>query len=122
MIFFKILNIRNTIKDTQDMTQNPGGFIGGEIKKTLLGYGIASLILSLGFFAVLFLFGFTDTFGDPSGFARFIFYIFLFIFICVGFWILFIVSLVKKIKKGIVDKKNASTIQITKDVVVEDQI
>ena len=122
MIFFKILNIRKTIQDTKDIAQNPTGFVGDEIKKILLGYGIVSVFLLLGFFAVLFLFGFTNTFGDPSGFARFIFYVLLFIVVCVGFWILFVISLMKKIKKGITDQKNTSTIQITKDVVIEEKI
>jgi|GEM_PF-3164324 len=119
MIFFKILNIHKKIKDGKEIAQNPAVFLGDEIKKILLGYTLFSLVILLGLLVLVFLFGFTKIFGDPSGFARFIFYIFTFIFVCVGFWIFFILKLMKRFQNIITSFRDDQTIKIKRDVVIE---
>lgn len=121
MIIFRILNIRKTIQDTKEIAQNPAGFARDEIKKTIVGYSIVSFLISIGLLTLVFLFGFTDVFGDPSGLARFVFYVLAFIFACVGFWIFFIVKLLKKFQNSIMPSRDNETIQIKKDVVVEEE-
>lgn len=122
MIIFRILNIRKTIQDTREIAENPAGFAHDEMKKAILGYSIISLLISIGLLALVFLFGFTHVFGDPSGLARFVFYVLAFVFVCVGFWVFFIVKLLKKFQDIIMPSRDNETIQIKKDVVVEEEI
>ncbi|MCF7831813.1 MAG: hypothetical protein K9M36_02940 [Candidatus Pacebacteria bacterium] len=122
MIIFRILNIRKTIQDTKEIAQNPAGFARDEIKKTIVVYSIVSLVMVIGLLALVFLFGFTDVLGDPSGLARFVFYVLAFIFVCVGFWIFFVVKLLKRFQDIIMPSRDSETIQIKKDVVIEEEI
>ncbi len=73
-MIFKILKIRNSIKEARE---NPGKFGAGELVGLVKGVLVIPALIVLGVLVVLFIFGFTHVFGLPSGLARFFFIIFL---------------------------------------------
>jgi hypothetical protein len=120
MILFRILNIRKTIQDTRNEAQNPAGFVGGEIKKALWVHGLLLGVFWLGVVFFLYLLGFTDMLVEPSAVARFFFYFGLIISFFVFLWILIILYFLKKMKNMFRSFTSGTTIQVNKDVVVED--
>lgn len=100
-MIFKILKIRNTMKE---LKQDPGKFAGGELGGFFMGMFLMPIISAVLLLGGLFIIGFTEVLGGPYGFFKILFFLVLFPVMLFFFMLSRVYKVIKASTKSAVDE------------------
>lgn len=93
--------------------EDPGKLAGGEVGDLILGLAILPGIVTLTVLVLLFLLSFTTVLGGPFGLAKFFFWVILFGSVILGYTIVTLTRLARRMTKRAVD----DTVKVTSTII-----